>query len=198
VGAGDGGYVLYRARTEPNTFAIALDASPDALSDGAWRAKRAHAANAAFLVEGLERIPNELTGLADEVTVHFPWGSLLRGLIVADERVFTPLAKLLKPDGELRLLLSATPRDGYSGGLTPDDLSALAGSYAEHGLELTEARVATRVDLVASHSSWAKRLGRGRPVVLARYSRRSSRSGFRSAGTASAAQLIHSTANRPS
>jgi len=197
VGAGDCGYVLYRARTEPSTFAIALDASPDALSDGAWRAKRMRITNAAFLVEGVERIPNELTGLADEVTVHFPWGSLLRGLIAVDERVLSPLATLLKPDGELRLLLSATPRDGYSG-LTPDDLWALAGSYAEYGLELAEARVATRVDIVASRSSWAKRLGQRRPVVLARYSRCSSRSGLTSAGTASAAHLIHSTANRPS
>ena len=177
MGAGDGGYVLHRAKTEPSTFAIALDASPDALSAGAWRAKRARLTNAAFLVESVERIPNELAGLASEVTVRFPWGSLLRGLIAADDRVLTPLAKLLKPAGELRLLLSATPRDGYSG-LTPDDLSALAGSYAEHGLELAEARVATRVDLATSRSSWAKRLGRGRPVVFARYSRRSSRSGF--------------------
>lgn len=197
MGAGDGGYALYRAKTEPSTFAIALDASRDALSDGAWRAKRARVANAAFFVEAAERIPHELAGLASEVTIHFPWGSLLRGLAAADERILMPLAKLLKPDGELRLLLSATPRDGYSD-LTPDDLSALARSYVERGLALAEVRVATRLDIAASRSSWAKRLGQGRPVVFARYSRRSSRSGFTSAGTASAAQGVHSTANRPS
>ena len=177
MGAGDGGYALHRAKTEPSTFAIGLDASPDALAAGAWRAKRARVANAAFLVEGVERVPDELGGLADEVTVHFPWGSLLRGLLTADEQVLSPLAKLLKPGGELRLLLSATSRDGYAE-LAPDDLSALAPSYAEHGLEQMEARVATRLDIAASRSSWAKRLGQGRPVVFARYSRRSSRSGF--------------------
>jgi len=197
VGAGDGGYILYRAKSEPSTFAIALDASPDALSVGAWRAKRAGVANAAFLVEAVERIPSELAGSANEVTVHFPWGSLLRGLLAPDERVVLPLANLLKPAGGLRLLLSATSRDGYAD-LTPDDLSALAGCYAEQGLGLAEIRVATRMDIAASRSSWAKRLGLGRPVVFARYSRRSSRSGFTSAGTPSAAHLIHSTANRPS
>lgn len=174
-----------------------MDASPDALSAGAWRAKRARAGNTAFLVEAVERIPNELAGLANELTIHFPWGSLLRGLIAADERVLSPLAKLLQPEGELRLLLSATRRDGYSG-LAPDDLSTLSRSYARHELVLTEARVATRTDIAASRSSWAKRLGLGRPVVFARYSRRSSRSGFTSAGTASAAHVVHSTANRPS
>ena len=164
---------------------------------GAWRAKRTRLANVAFLVEAVERIPNELAGLASEVTIHFPWGSLLRGVITADEQVLSPIAKLLRPDGELRLLLSATSRDGYAD-LAPDDVSALARSYAEHGLELTEARVATRLDVAASRSSWAKRLGQGRPMVFARYSRRSSRSGFTSAGTASAAHLVHSTTNRPS
>jgi len=197
VGAGDGGYALHRAKTEPSTFAIALDASPDALSAGAWRAKRTRVVNAAFLVEAVERIPSELAGLANEVTVHFPWGSLLRGVIAADERVLTPLARLLKPDGELRLLLSATLRDGYAD-LTPGDLSALAGCYAELGLELTEMRAANRMDIAASRSSWAKRLGRDRLVVFARYSRRSSRSGFTAAGTPSAAHVIHSTLNRPS
>ena len=149
MGAGDGGYILYRAKSEPSTFAIALDASPDALSVGAWRAKRAGVANAAFLVEAVERIPSELAGSANEVTVHFPWGSLLRGLLAPDERVVLPLANLLKPAGGLRLLLSATSRDGYAD-LTPDDLSALAGCYAEHGLGLAEVRVATRMDIAAS------------------------------------------------
>ena len=197
VGAGDGGYALHRAKTEPSTFAIALDASPDALSDGAWRAKRARAANVAFLVEAVEYVPMELSGQADEVTVHYPWGSLLHGLVAADERVLSPLAKLLKPDGELRALVSATSRDGYAD-LTPADLSALAGPYAEHGLELTAVRLASPADIVVARSSWAKRLGRGRPVVFARYSRRSSRTGLTSAGTASAAHAVHSTANRPS
>ena len=197
MGAGDGGYALYRARTEPTTFAIALDASPDALSDGAWRAKRARVANAAFVVEAAERVPMELCGLADEVTVHFPWGSLLHGLVAADQRVLAPLAMLLKPDGALRLLLSATSRDGYAD-LTPADLSALACRYAEHGLVLTDVRVASPADIAAARSSWAKRLGQGRPVVFARYSRRSSRTGLTSAGTASATHAVHSTANRPS
>lgn len=97
VGAGDGGYVLHRARTEPTTFAIAIDASPDALSSGAWRAKRARLGNAAFLVDGVERLPPGLASLADEVAVHFPWGSLLRGLVDGSGAVVEPIANLMKP-----------------------------------------------------------------------------------------------------
>jgi len=172
VGAGDGGYVLHRARTEPTTFAIALDASPDALSDGAWRAKRARLENAAFLVEGVERMPRELACLADEVTVHFPWGSLLRGLVEGSSSVVGPIADLMKVGAELRVLMSAVDRDGYEE-LTPALIASRSGTYAQHGLRLVEAEWASSAVVTWSRSAWAKRLGVGRArlAIVARYRR---------------------------
>ena len=173
MGAGDGGYVVHRARLDAKLFAIAIDASADALADGSWRAKRAGLANTAFVVAGVERLADELRAVADEVTVHLPWGSLLAGLVSADGAVLGPLAMLLKPEGELRILLSATERDGFAA-LTASALIALAPAYARLGLALVEARAATPDDSRASRSSWAKRLGvgRDRSAVLARYRRR--------------------------
>ena len=174
VGAGDGGYVLHRARTEPTTFAIALDASPDALSDGAWRAKRSRLENAAFLVEGVERISmsGELACLADEVTVHFPWGSLLRGLVEGSSSVVGSIAGLMKVGAELRVLMSAVDRDGYEE-LTPALIASRSGTYAEHGLRLVEAEWASSAIVRESRSAWAKRLGvgRARRPISARYRR---------------------------
>ena len=172
VGAGDGGYVLHRARTEPTTFAIALDASPDALSDGAWRAKRARLENAAFLVEGVERMPRELACLADEVTVHFPWGSLLRGLVEGSSSVVGPITGLMKVGAELRVLMSAVDRDGYEE-LTPALIASCSGTYAQHSLRLVEAEWASSAIVAASRSAWAKRLGvgRARRAIVARYRR---------------------------
>ena len=197
MGAGDGGYVLHRARTESRTFAIAIDASPDALARGAWSAKRAHLANAAFLVEGVERLPPELGCLADEVTVHFPWGSLLRGLLDGSSSVVGSVAALMKNGAELRVLMSAVDRDGV-GGVTPRAVISRSGAYAEHGLDLVEAAWASPVIVRESHSAWAKRLGAHRPVVLARYSRGSSRRGLISDGTSFDLQRIQSTRKRPS
>ena len=172
VGAGDGGYVLYRARTEPTTFAIAIDASPDALSAGAWRAKRTGLKNAAFLVEGVERLPAELEDLADEVTVHFPWGSLLRGLVDGSSSVVGPIAVLMKAGAELRVVMSTLDRDGFEE-LTPSRIASRCGAYAEHGLRLVEADWASSAIVVESRSAWAKRLGvgRARRAVIARYRR---------------------------
>ena len=172
VGAGDGGYILYRARTEPTTFAIAIDASPDALSAGAWRAKRAGLENAAFLVEGVQRLPDELACLADEVTVHFPWGSLLRGLVDGSSSVVGPIAVLMKAGAELRVVMSTLDRDGFEE-LTPSRIASRCGAYAEHGLRLVEADWASSAIVVESRSAWAKRLGvgRARRAVIARYRR---------------------------
>jgi 16S rRNA (adenine(1408)-N(1))-methyltransferase len=172
VGAGDGGYILRRARTEPTTFAIAIDASPDALASGAWRAKRARVANAAFLVEGVERLPRELGCVADEVTVQFPWGSLLRGLVDPSSAVVRPIAGLMKLGAELRVLLSAVERDGFVE-LDPSLVISRCGAYAEHGLRLIDADWASNAVVAESVSAWAKRLGVGRTrrAVIARYRR---------------------------
>jgi 16S rRNA (adenine(1408)-N(1))-methyltransferase len=172
VGAGDGGYVLHRARTEPNAFALAIDASADALASGAWRAKRARLCNAAFLVEGVERLSPDLSCLADEVTVHFPWGSLLRGLVDGTPAVVGPIARLMKPGGELRVLLSAVDRDGM-GDVNPAVLTARRDAYSDHGLLLTAAEWASAAVVADTRSAWAKRLavGRLRPAVIARYRR---------------------------
>jgi hypothetical protein len=47
---------------------------------------------------------------------------------------------------------------------------ALASSYADWDLEVTEARPATVADVAAAHSTWGKRLGAGerRPAWLLR------------------------------
>jgi len=172
VGAGNGGYVLHRARTEPTSFAVAIDASPDPLARGAWSAKRAHLANAAFLVEGVERLPRELACLADEVTVHFPWGSLLQGLLDGSSSVVGSVAALMKNRAELRVLVAAAVRDGF-GAVTPSVITSRCENYLQHGLRLVDARWASSEVIRESRSAWAKRLGVGRtrPAVIARYRR---------------------------
>jgi hypothetical protein len=172
LGAGDGGYALYRARTEPTTFAFAIDASSDALARGAWGAKRARLGNLAFLVDGVERLPRELHRVADEVTVHLPWGSLLRGLVDGSSAVVGPIASLMKAGAELRVLMSAIDRDGLPE-VTPSLVVSLRVAYAEHGLHLIEARWASAGSVAESRSAWAKRLavGHARQAVVARYRR---------------------------
>jgi 16S rRNA (adenine(1408)-N(1))-methyltransferase len=128
--------------------------------------------NALFVVAAVEALPRELDGLADLVTVHFPWGSLLRGLLGADPVTMTGLTRVMRPGATLSMLLSSTDRDRGAGlePLQEPAVRALAASYATWGLAVTEARPAAAADVAAAHSTWGKRLGAGarRPAWLLR------------------------------
>jgi 16S rRNA (adenine(1408)-N(1))-methyltransferase len=101
-----------------------------------------------------------LLGRADELTIHFPWGSLLRGVLGHDDAVLSGIAALLAPGAPATVLLSLVARDG-----APE---LRAGAYARCGLALPEARPATSAEVAASRSTWAKKLRAGtaaRPVT---------------------------------
>jgi 16S rRNA (adenine(1408)-N(1))-methyltransferase len=159
---------MARARAEPRTLAIGIDANASAMAETSRRAARpaarGGASNALFVVAAAERPPLELLGIADELTIHFPWGSLLRGALALDEDATGGIAALIKPRGGLTILLSVTDRDGL--GLTaidePGAADALAGRWAAHGFRLEAMCPAADADVAATRSSWARRLGVGR------------------------------------
>jgi 16S rRNA (adenine(1408)-N(1))-methyltransferase len=116
------------------------------------------------VVAAAERPPPELLAIADELTINFPWGSLLRGALAVDDAAARGIAALLKPGASLSALVSVTPRDGLELGSLdkPGDAIELAGRWAIHGLQLASLCPATEAETVASHSTWARRLGVGR------------------------------------
>jgi 16S rRNA (adenine(1408)-N(1))-methyltransferase len=168
LGAGDGRYVLARAAAEPTTLVLGIDASRDLLLPAAVRlsrtARRGGPANARFVVAAAEALPHELDGLIDELTIHFPWGSLLRGLLVPEAGVLAGLARLLRPGACATALVSLVPRDHRPDlpELEPSQCARLAPAYAAHGLCLVDWRPAGPAEVAAAHSTWAKRLGAGR------------------------------------
>jgi 16S rRNA (adenine(1408)-N(1))-methyltransferase len=170
LGTGDGRHVLALAAGHPDTLAIGLDANAAAMADSSRRAWRGRAAlpNALFAVAAAERPPEALHGLAGSLTVNFPWGSLLRGVLGEDDAVLAGVARLMAPGAEARVLMSVMPRDRMPP-VPPH--CVLAPAYERHGLDLVEMRPATPEEVAASGSSWAKRLraGRERPVTRLRF-----------------------------
>ena len=114
--------------------------------------------NARFIASGLEQLPVELAGFASQVTVHFPWGSLLRAAIGQDPDGTAGIARLVAPGGVLRLLVSARERDATAGGVVELDPVDVSAAYRALGLEARACRPASAADLEAAHSSWARRL----------------------------------------
>ncbi len=172
VGAGDGAFLRGLVGSEPTTLAIGLDASTAALERPSRLAAKL-ADNPLFLRAAIEAPPHELAGLADALHVHFPWGSLLGGLVAPDDLVLANVARLMKPDGAFEFLLTYDPvRDAALAlpTLNPAQFDALAVAYRRNGLGINERRLATAEEIAASRSSWAKRVrsNRRREVWLVR------------------------------
>jgi 16S rRNA (adenine(1408)-N(1))-methyltransferase len=174
LGTGDGRYVLAAAAAQADRLVVGVDADAAGMATASRRAAarpaRGGLPNALFVVAAAEALPAELEGVAHLVTVHFPWGSLLRGLLGADPAIMSGLTRVLRPGATLQLLVSSTVRDRGAGAapIQAATLDTLAESYAAWGLTVTEARPATVADVAAAHSSWGKRLGAGtrRPAWL--------------------------------
>jgi 16S rRNA (adenine(1408)-N(1))-methyltransferase len=171
LGTGDGRAVLARARREPGALVVGIDASAAGMAESSLRAarseKRGGLPNVLFLAGAAECPPIELYGIADEITILFPWGSLLRGTLALDDAVAAGIASLIRPGGRAEAFVSVTDRDGLGlDPLRPTDGAALARRWAAHGLDLATFRPATAIEIAATHSTWARRLrtGRDRPA----------------------------------
>ncbi len=158
--------MLDRATRSPEAFVLGLDANAAAMAAASRRAaapaRRGGLANVAFVLGSAERPPAELAGLADLVTVILPWGSLLRGVLGRDDAVAAGLATLLGPTGTLEAIFTMSATDaavtGSDAGAGPD-VEAIRATFGRAGLEVASVRPATPDELLASGSTWAKRLG---------------------------------------
>jgi 16S rRNA (adenine(1408)-N(1))-methyltransferase len=178
VGTGDGRAVIAAASRDPGALVVGMDASAAAMIESSRRAARPARKggfpNAAFVLAAAEAPPAELAATATLVTVQFPWGSLLRGCLGADQRVARGITALLAPCGALELLLAPAQRDGLDD--LPTDprgvIEAAESAFVAHGLCPVEARPATYDEIRASASTWARRLGTDRRAALIRLARR--------------------------
>jgi hypothetical protein len=120
--------------------------------------------NALFVVAAAEQIPNELRGVAGTMTLAFPWGSLLRGALALNDAAAQGIAALLSPGATATATFSIEDRDGLDLPSLHDgaDRQALADRWARLGLDVCMLRPATREELVAMPSTWARRLAAGR------------------------------------
>ena len=180
IGTGDGLYVYQAARRNPMKFYIGVDASPRPLEKVSEKIHRKPAKgglpNALFVQAAVEDLPAELDGVADEVHIHFPWGSLLRAMAVGDGRVLQNLRRICSPGAVLEVILGLDPERDRTEverlGLEPLSVayidSTLLPRYRDAGFEVMERGVLPEEDWLRLQTSWAKRLrgGAGRSVFF--------------------------------
>jgi 16S rRNA (adenine(1408)-N(1))-methyltransferase len=123
--------------------------------------------NALYLIANAEALPAEVSGLASHITVNFPWGSLLTGLLTGGSRVIWNLRMIARPGATLAIVLnsSALQKEGLS--------LEQGGAMVQHALQMGGFDVKPPLTLDAQAlrhypTTWAKRLGYGHdPQALA-------------------------------
>jgi 16S rRNA (adenine(1408)-N(1))-methyltransferase len=174
LGCGDGLFAYRRANSHPDVLVIGIDAARENLRATASKARRSvkkgGLENLLFIVAGVENLPDELSGLAAELTVNFPWGSLLRGILEGSGPVLGGVARLARPGGHVEMLLNdSLYRDDPL--LKRLDLpkldaahieSVMLSAFADHGLTQVNATLVPNRYL-PHRTSWGQRLADSHP-----------------------------------
>jgi len=179
VGTGDGRFVSAAARANPNKFYVGIDANTRALEKISMRATRKPAKgglpNAMFIQAAVEDLPDELDGVADEIHIHFPWGSLLKGVATGDADVVAALRRIAAPECILEIVIGIDPERDRNElerlgipELTPVIIhSFLIPKYTVAGFELLEHNCLDASQWSKLETSWARKLqgNEGRKVT---------------------------------
>ena len=157
LGTGDGRFVRHMAETHPAGFAIGIDACRENLRQASRRAPP----NALYLIASAQALPCELHGLATELTINFPWGSLLGGLLEGDPALTGCLAAVARPGARLEIRLNG-------GALAEAGWSLEEGGARVHqvlrasGFAIRRPHALGPRELRACPTTWARRLAFGR------------------------------------
>ena len=184
IGTGDGRFVYQSARRNPKKFYIGIDPNVrplEKISERIYRKPaKGGAPNALFIQAAVEDLPAELDGVADELHVHFPWGSLLRAVATGDVVVLQNLRRICAPGALFEVVIGLDPARDKSElerlGLVPLSLEfidqQLTSRYLAAGFEITERGIIAASEWPEFNTSWAKRLHQNdqRPItyVIAR------------------------------
>lgn len=170
IGTGDGRFVSAAARANPNKFFIGIDANVKPLEKPSMKATRkankGGLANAMFVQAAIEFLPEEFAGVADEIHIHFPWGSLLGSVVKGDAEILASLRNIAAKNCLLEIMIGVDPHRDASelARLEVPELTesyfknTLASRYNAAGFQTVEIRQLSRDEWPKIETSWARRL----------------------------------------
>lgn len=157
IGTGDGRFVAHIAQANPRIFAVGIDACRENLHEISRRAP----SNALFVIANAQALPPELHASAAQVTINFPWGSLIEGLVNHDPALLAGLYAITQTDAtvEIRLNGGALAEAGCS---LDDGTERVRAALAVNGFAVRPPKLLAAAELKAFPTTWAKRLAFGR------------------------------------
>lgn len=160
LGTGDGAFAVALARERYDLAVIGLDTCLDHLAGSPLR----RPGNVRFVPLDALGWPLGSLPAAEAVTINFPYGSLLRGLVAGDAGLIARLDSLVGPGSRIEVRINAsallaTRLDPEAG---PGDIVRVLRQIDR--LRVTS-RALSQAELRAFPTTWSKRLGYGRPTM---------------------------------
>ena len=157
LGTGDGRYARTLAGEHPDWFVIGLDACRENLREHSQAIRQ----NLLFVIASAQELPKELNGLVSDISINFPWGSLLESLLVGDAMLLRGLECVSASSASLDVRLNG-------GALAEAGTTLEAGAHTIHshllraGWQIKTPALMDGMSLRNFPSTWAKRLAFGR------------------------------------
>jgi len=175
LGTGDGRFIFKNALDNPNNLYIGIDPSEKQLEVYSKETNKKRLENALFVVGSIEKLPEDLYGIADYLYVNLPWGSLLESIVNPTKDGVSTLASILKSEGIMEITLGyhdeAEPGEtqrlnlpALNEELVKEVIYPAFGAFGN--LELEKYKQIDKSELKGLETSWAKKLtfGNERPM----------------------------------
>ncbi|MCD6497870.1 MAG: hypothetical protein J7M25_06125 [Deltaproteobacteria bacterium] len=174
LGCGDAKFTFRTAIQHPDILVLGLDAAREPMVPQAVRARRSPkkggAPNLILAAAAVEDLPDMLRHRAETVSINFPWGSLLRAIVMAEQPILASICQLLRPAGSLDILLNdslyAQPHVYEKMNLVRIDQEHLetitAPALTQSDLDVQAIETIPNHDIPV-HTSWGRRLADSHP-----------------------------------
>lgn len=174
IGTGDGKFAYKLAREYPDRFIVGIDPYHKGLAEVSRKIykkpAKGGAPNALYVLANADELPDELNGVANQVFINFPWGSLLKWVVTADEKFWGGIRRISQKGARIDVIFGYT--DEYEPHkIEMQGLPALTLEHIQHILapaleklffEMTAIEMLTNDALKTFPSGWAKRLSYGK------------------------------------
>jgi putative methyltransferase len=157
LGTGDGRYVRTLADKHPDWFVIGMDSCRENLHEHS----QAKLQNMLFIIASAQELPKELNGLISQISINFPWGSLLESLLTDDSRLMNGLESISRSTTSVDLRLNG-------GALAEAETTLETGAdkiynnLLQAGWQINAPTLMNASALRTFPTTWAKRLAFGR------------------------------------
>ena len=174
IGTGDGRNIYRKAKAEPGTFFIGIDPVKDNMEEIAVKLnkkpEKGGLKNVVLAVAAAENMPPELHRIADTVTVLFPWGILLEGVVKPIDEFIDAVAETAKSGGKFEFITTYSPtyeENTIETRAMPElSIDYFNGEYTDilkkHGLIVESVEMLDNEFVKGFDSKWARRLAFGR------------------------------------